>query len=224
MKLEDLIANKAFDALTQEEQTWVLNQMTAEAYQLQRTLIVTSQQVWMEEAELLEPLPASAAILTALEQKRTAIAAKTAQEKTKPQGLLATIFNHRIATWQAVAASLLLFLLVQVGRSSSSLGGNELLDQQPVDTVYQYITQVKEVLQPADTILKIVYKEVFTPVQAVEESPVLLADASDSLDLEAVTVVKNSQFDDILQYCSRPNGQPASQDTFFQLLGRELQL
>lgn len=218
------MANKAFDALTQEEQAWVLNQMTVETYQQQRTLIVTSQKLWMEEAETLAPAPASAAIFTALEQKRTAIAVEAIQGKTAKKGLVATVFNHRIATWQAVAASLLLFLLAQVGQSSSSLEGKEGLVQQPVDTVYRYITQVKEVLQPADTIFKIVYKEVLAPAPEIKESPTLLADASDSLDLEATTVVKASQFDDILQYCSMSNGQPASQDTFFQLLGRELQL
>ncbi len=213
LEIEDLIASKAFDELTPTEQAWVLTQMTAEAYQLQHHIVVQSQALWAEEEIGLVPPSPSAALHTALQQ----------QAQPPQKGLLAMLLSHRIKTWQAVAASLLLCLLWQVGSMASASEKRTLQAQVPrVDTVYQYITQVKEVFQPIDTVIKIVYKEVVAPASTVAANPALLADASDSLDLEAVATA--SPFEDVLQYRSLPAGQPASQDTFFQLLGRELQL
>lgn len=215
LAIEDLIANKALDELTEAERAWVLTQMTAEEYQLQHSIIAQSQALWAEEEQALTPVPASAAIHTALQQK----------QKTRPQGLLVAVFSHRVRTWQAVAASLLFFLLWQIGGGASASEESGIVAQeQAVDTVYRYLTQVKEVLQPADTIIKIVYKEVVRPATEAAPKPALMADASDSLDLEAVAAAQASPYDDILRYRSVPSGQPASRDTFFQLLGGDLQL
>lgn len=221
-ELEELIANKAFEALTEAERAWVLTQMTAEEYQFQHHLAASSQALWLEEEQALDPQPPSAAIMAALQQKSPTKAPPT---PTASKSVLVAIMSHRIKTWQAVAASLLLFLLWQIGGATSASEESTLLVQQPtVDTVYQYITQVKEVLQPVDTVIKIVYKEIVAPTPTVSPSPALLADASDSLDLEAVAATNRASFDAILQYRTVSAGQPASQDTFFQLLGRELQL
>lgn len=223
LELEDLIANKAFEDLSAAEQAWVLTQMTAEDYQLQHIMVVQSQALWLEEEQGLEPQPPSTAIFAALQQKSTHAIAPPIPTVSK--SVLVAIFSHRIKTWQAVAASVLLLLLWQIGGGTSASEESTLLAHPPtVDTVYQYITQVKEVLQPVDTVIKIVYKEIVVPAPQVEQGGALLADASDSLDLEAVVATNPSSFDDILQYRSVSAGQPASQDTFFQLLGRELQL
>ena len=70
LQIEELIASKAFEELTNEERAWVLSQMTELDYESQRAIIVGSQDLWMEEEQELEPLPPSPAIFAALQQKQ----------------------------------------------------------------------------------------------------------------------------------------------------------
>lgn len=224
LEIEDLIASKAFDELTNDERAWVLSQMTELDYESQRAIIVDSQNLWMEEEQELDPLPPSPAIFAALQQKQAAIPVEQ-QVEPKKKGFLAAVLGHRIATWQAVAASLIFMLMWQFGTSTATTTteGDAYAHNEPVDTVYKYITQIKEVLQPADTVIEVIYKNCPTandePIDAV-----LFADAADSLDMEGAVARQQASFDDILQYCTTSSGQPASQDTFFQLLGSKLQL
>lgn len=158
MDILHLLENKDFEALTPQETSFVLEQMSAEEYKEQRMVIVITQETFAEDDNnntLVVPVPSKA--LKALQEKK--------------KGGILVLFQSKVTLWKAAAVFLAL------------LGGYHFLMknsvQQP-ETVYLTEYVEKEVLVPANP--DTVFKEVVVEVQpeklaTIEKSP-RLSDAT----------------------------------------------
>lgn len=214
MEIHDLLEKKAFEELNAEEEAFVLEQMSLEEYANARNAIVASQSFFALESTQIQPKPnASNKALLALRAKSEAV---KPQEKTTWVGAL---FAYKIPAWQAVAALLLVFFFV---RGLGTVQQNQTIlvaDESLRDTVFikEYITQIEAL--PADTIVKVVYrnsnkkeKTAKTVFASNSKTPQL----KENVNVNPKVVVQ--EFDDVLQYCNNSASSPASKDTFLQLM------
>lgn len=216
MDIHDLLEQKSFEDLDKQERAFVLEQMSQERYENERMAILASQAFFALEEETLPikaPVPTKA--LEALQQKQT------------PKVPVWSLWMHyKIPLWQAVAALCLVFFLSQqVDINAPEIKeGETIVAENRVDTVYikKYITQIKEVLQPADTIVQVVYKLLekdqqkpekhFLGEEEREAQPVLIAE-QESLP---------HNFEDVLEFCSEQNSIPIDKDSFLHLLSSQV--
>jgi hypothetical protein len=117
--LNELLENKTFAQLTAVERTYVLTQISAQEYDWQREILLSSK-IAFEEAPVLTPLPPTAALMALRENK-----------KSSPPFL----FVHKIPTWMAIAACLLVFLLAK-GSGFMETEKQPALCAEIIDTVY----------------------------------------------------------------------------------------
>lgn len=219
MELYDLLAEKDFEELTPQEQAYVLEECSEEDYALQRQAIVASQALWATEtAALTPPVPTQA--LQALQVKRQALAAATVV--ALPWWKRAT--TYAVPIWKVAAAAVLFFLLQQaLWTPSSKEHTPNILVQH--DTVYleRYHTTIQEVLQPADTIIKIVYKTIDTV--ATLTAPILAtvttSKKEESKEALVETAAQEEAVDAWAQYTTASR-RPLRQDTFLQELTRQV--
>ncbi len=134
-QLYDLIANKAFDELNEDEQTFVLSQITEETYSTQRKLHLLFLDVGNEEEELIP----NDTILP------TALAALKPTAPVKKTNRFTPLFLAKVPAWSAIAACFLLYFFVKNslvfdGQKSTFVAGSE-----KIDTVYiEYIPTEKK--------------------------------------------------------------------------------
>jgi hypothetical protein len=143
--LSDLLANKDFDQLTLAEQELVLSEISRAEYDAQREMIISAQILMANEAELLQPNPAIAtAAIAALGKKK--------------KGKVFALFTHKVPTWVAVAACVLVFFLFNYSHVFDQTIQNENTALVPtVDTVYvdKVVTEfrdIKAISQPSETL------------------------------------------------------------------------
>lgn len=140
MDILHLIENKAFEALTPQEMSFVLKQMSVEEYKEQRMVITMTQETFAENdnnSTLVAPLPYKA--LKALQKKN--------------KGGILVLFQRKITLWKAAAVFL------------AMLGSYHFLTQgyaPETETIYLTEYVDREVLVPADpdTVIKEVVVEV----------------------------------------------------------------
>lgn len=213
MDLHDLLEQKSFEELEEREQAFVLDQMTQEDYEIERGTILASQAFFMSEELQITPNPMAAnSALLALEKRR----------EKKTLGLL--FLAYKIPAWQAVAAAMVIFLLTNhFGGGTTAAETNLLAQKNTRDTVFvdKYITKI----QPADTVVKVIYKVLTGQSTPKRKEPEVLASNGLSKNKESQVVETEAvsrEFNDVLQYCSRSSSRPASKDTFLQLLSNEV--
>jgi hypothetical protein len=215
MELQDLLAEKSFEDLSIKEKNFVLSEMTEAEYEMQRMILGKSSEIMAKEAAVLTPLPPATSVLLALKEKQVAKAAPASSK-------ISAFFNYKVSAWQAVAASLFLFFMVQTimkGYTGNEKSETALLAVNDTVFVEKYITQIREVEKRADTIVKVVYNTIYkekevsdTDKNAIENKP------------ESTTpALASSPYPDVLQYSNKAYSQPASKDTFLQLLSSNIQ-
>ncbi|CAA6826462.1 MAG: Unknown protein [uncultured Aureispira sp.] len=214
MEIHDLLEAKAFEELNAVEQAFVLEQMSLEAYENARKAIVLSQSLFeLESAQIQPKANASNKALLALRAKNKAAAPR---QKT---AWVAALFAYKIPAWQAVAALLLVFFFVRglgvVQQDQTIIIANESLR----DTVFmkEYITQIKEL--PADTVVKVVYRDSNKKEKAAQRvfaSNHTGQPSKGNVNVKPKAVVQ--EFEDVLQYYNNAASAPASKDTFLQLM------
>ena len=215
MELQDLLTEKSFEELSTEEREFVLSEMTEQEYEMQRMILGKSSELMNKEAAMLTPLPPSTSLLKALKEKQVVHA-------TPPSSKISAFFNYKVSAWQAVAASLLLFFMVQTILKGYT--GNE-HSERPLlavnDTVYvdKYITEIREVEKPADTIVKVVYNTIYKEKEVSDTE----IDATENKAESSTPALASSPYPDVLQYSNKAYSQPASKDTFMQLLSSNIQ-
>ncbi len=106
MELQYLLTEKSFEELSTEEREFILSEMTGQEYEMQRMIIGKSSELMNKEATMLTPLPPSTSLLKALKDKQVVHAAPASSK-------IFAFLNYKVSAWQAVAASLLLFFMVQ---------------------------------------------------------------------------------------------------------------
>ena len=150
-RLTELLEQKSFEELTQEEKSFVLTHLSEAEYRRQHQLLTEVKTDLKEEAQSLK----------ANDQIRiNAIEALRVKNQVKKSGGLVLWFNYKIPLWSAVAALLLVFIL-----TTPLLINTEIKDGKPneqlamQDTVYieKIIKDTVEIKKPADTITKTVY-------------------------------------------------------------------
>lgn len=214
MEIHDLLAEKAFEELNAEEQAFVLKQMSSEEYATARNAIVVSQSFFEFESTQIQPKPnASNKALLALRAKN-----KGTEVQNKRSWMVA-LFAYKIPAWQAAAALLFAFFFVRglgtVPQSQTILIADESLK----DTVFvkEYITQVREL--PADTIVKVIYRNSDKKEKAAKRvfaSEDKATAPKRNVNINPKVVVQ--EFEDVLQYCNNSSSASASKDTFLQLM------
>jgi hypothetical protein len=214
MEIHDLLEEKGFEELNAEEQAFVLEQMSLEEYGNARHAIVASQSFFELEASQIQPKPnASNKALLALKAKNKAA------EPQKKTAWVAALFAYKIPAWQAVAAVLLVFFFV---RGLGVVQQNQTIivaDESLRDTVFvkEYITQIKEL--PADTIIKVIYRNSDKKEKVTKTAFALNNSTQQSkgnMNVNPKAVVQ--EFEDVLQYCNNSSSAPVSKDTFLQLM------
>jgi hypothetical protein len=205
--LQDLLAKKSFEALDIKEQEFVLDQMTQDAYEIEQYIVLSSQTLFEEEQKKLVVPRVNPQTLAAL-------------KKNKKPSIFIQFIRYQIPAWQAIAASLLLlFGAYQFNTNQTTIPNTIIANETTItDTVFvnKYITQIKEVLLPADTIIKVVYKVLDKTVPKQKDiapkekkpTPLLLA-KNDS---------QSREFENVLQYYSTAIDKPISEDTILQMV------
>lgn len=218
MEIQDLLGEKAFEELNATEQAFVLEQMTLEAYENERSIILASQNFFELEARSIQPKPNTAnKALLALRGKNEA------KDSQKKSSRIAALLAYKIPAWQAVAALLLVFFFV---RGLGVVPQNQTIivaDESLKDTVFvkEYITKVEAL--PADTVVKVIYRDSNKKEKA---APTVFASnkttepSNGNVNVNPKAVVQ--EFDDVLQYCNSSSSTPVSKDTFLQLMSNEV--
>ena len=134
-QLYDLIANKAFNELNENEQSFVLSQISEEAYLTQRKLHLLFLEVELEEEELIP----KDAILT------TALAALKPSTPIKKTSRFTPLFLAKVPAWSAIAACFLLYLFVKNSQVFDGQKSTFVASAEKIDTVYiQYVPTEKK--------------------------------------------------------------------------------
>lgn len=132
-QLYDLIANKAFNELNEEEQSFVLSQISEEAYLTQRKLHLLLD-AELEEEELI---PKDTTFTTALAALKPATPVKKANRFTP-------LFLAKVPAWSAIAACFLLYFFVKNSQVFDGQKSTFVASTEKIDTVYvQYIPTEK---------------------------------------------------------------------------------
>jgi hypothetical protein len=218
MEIHDLLEQKAFEELNAVEQAFVLEQMTSEEYDNERSIILASQYFFEFEATQIQPKSnAGNKALLALQANKLSV------EPKKKSTWVAALFAYKIPAWQAVAAILLVFFFV---RGLGVVSQNQTIivaDKSLRDTVFikEYITKMETL--PADTVVKVIYRNLNKT--AKKPNKVLAANKKKpnvkvNVNLNPKAVVQ--EFEDVLQYCNNSSSAPASKDTFLQLMSKEV--
>ncbi|BDS12003.1 hypothetical protein [Aureispira anguillae] len=215
MDLHDLLEQKAFQDLDQEERAFVLEQMTKEDYDTERMAILESQAFFVIDEQKIQANAAPNKALLALRNK----------QQKKPM-IWTVLLAYKIPAWQAVAATLLVFFLAQHLGTNRSKDAAILAHQNLIDTVFvdKYITQIKEVVQPSDTIIKVVYKVLDREPDTLDAK--VLANTSIERTGPIARLERGgmdaNEMDQVLQYCSNASSEPISKDTFLQGLSNNI--
>ncbi|UKN03731.1 hypothetical protein K6119_09530 [Paracrocinitomix mangrovi] len=182
-----LLETKNFEQLTNDERLLVLSEMTAEEYLEQRKIILATKSLAAQERKTLQANPS---ILLAAQNKFN-----TNQKAVKKGGLL-LLWQHKIPSWAAVAACILLMFSVWgFNEYNQDTTERTVITEIVRDTVYQDKIVEVTVPQKADTIVKIVYKNV--PSEDKEEPIQIASNYNVSEDL----INPNFEYTDH-QYCS----------------------
>jgi hypothetical protein len=134
-QLYDLIANKAFNELNEDEQSFVLSQISEEAYLTQRKLHLLFLDMDIEEEELI---PKDATLTTALAALKPAAPVKKSNRITP-------LFLAKVPAWSAIAACFLLYFFVKNSQVFDGQKSTFVASTEKIDTVYvQYVPTEKE--------------------------------------------------------------------------------
>lgn len=211
MEWHDLLAHKDFEELTPTEKEQVLQWGSQEEYQAQRQAIVASQHLWDKEMAGLTPAPPSKA-LAALQKKQT-----TAQQEP----VVVPWWQYSIPVWKVAAAALLLLSISLVWPKGTVSSSPTVLVQR--DTVYidQYITKIEKVVQPADTIIQVIYKTIQDTATTLVE-PVLARASSWYEPKNEEAILAQEEQLNLWDAVSQSSGQSLHQDTFLQELTQEI--
>ena len=138
----ELMETKDFGELTAEEQAAVLNQMTEAEYSSERKLILSALALVKDEKPLLVPSPQ---ILSMAREKLS---------QQKGGGFF--LLQHKIPTWAAVAACLLLYFGI---RASGLLNETKPTETVVTETIHDTVFTEKIIVEhsPADTVIEYVY-------------------------------------------------------------------
>lgn len=215
MELQDLLAEKDFEELTTAEQQQVLLICTEEEYQAQRQAIVASQALWAAELPTLQPAAPHKA-LQALQAKRLLL------EKNKvvvvPWWL--QVARYSLPVWKVAVAALLLLFLTQALPKKVGLANPMIVS---TDTVYveRYHTKIEPILQPADTIIKIVYKTIDTVATVVEPTLARVSNSYGGMYTEEILIARE-EVNDLWERMANNRGGSLNQDTFLQEMTRQV--
>jgi hypothetical protein len=130
--LSELLAQKTFEELTATEREMVLSEMSEQDYSDQHEMIIAAKLMMAKEAATLQAPVVPIAAGKLMPQKKGGVFA---------------LFSHKIPTWAAVAAGILLFLLFNYSSIlNPSAENNTLVVAPQVDTVYveKLITEFRD--------------------------------------------------------------------------------
>ena len=138
----ELMETKDFGVLTAAEQSAVLNEMTEAEYLAERKLMISAMALAKDEKPKLIPNP------------QILMMAKEKLPKKKAGALL--FFQHKVPTWAAVAACLLLFFGIhKSGILNESNPETSVITETIHDTVFTEKIIVEQ--PPSDTVIEYVY-------------------------------------------------------------------
>lgn len=149
-KLTKLIEQKAFEALSESEKSFVLKHLSEEEYRERYQLI----------SEVKRELETEAKELKANETIRSnALAALRSKQQKKESRIIPMLFYYKIPLWVSVAAIFLVFILTTPFILNTEIKATSKEQLTMRDTVYveKIVRDTVEVIQPADTIVKTIY-------------------------------------------------------------------
>jgi hypothetical protein len=156
--LSDLLAQKNFEELTPAQQEMVLAEMSEQDYSNQREMVIAATLMMANEAAALQAPVIPIAAGAAMRQKKGGVFA---------------IFTHKIPTWAAVAAGIILFTLFNYsGIIGSSTENNTRAVSPQVDTVFveKLITEFRD-LKPLQKEKQPVRVQVLTTENVISANP-----------------------------------------------------
>lgn len=166
-RITELLEQKAFEELSEDEKSFVLDHLTEAEYREQHHLL------WVVKKELTE----EAKTLHAKNQIRlNALEALRMKQKKKKSKVIPLWLNYKIPLWSAVAAILLVFILTTPLIINTEINENRTKDRLAMrDTIYieKLVNDTIEIAKPADTIIKIVYapRKASSPFKEVTKTP-----------------------------------------------------
>lgn len=201
----ELLETKNFDELTAEERAAVFNEMNKADYKEQRMMILAS--LILAKKEKAEMVPNPKILIDA--QKRLS--------KKKNGGLGLVIFTHKLPTWLAVAACLLLFFGIRHLTDSENSGLESTVVTEIIhDTIYSEKIVTEQL--PGDTVIEYVY--VYQPEVIYE-----MVDNSINYDQKESSFenlyFKEDQYCNIMSCFEPKKGKSVAKDTLLGLIQGE---
>ena len=160
-RITELLEKKAFEELSRNEKSYVLEHLTEAEYREQHHLLRDIKKELTEEAKTLH----------AKDQIRlNALDALRMKQKKKKSKVMPLWLNYKIPLWSAVAAILLVFILTTPLIINTEINEIKNKDQLVMrDTVYieKLVNDTIEIAKPADTVTKYIYvaKKLSSPLK-----------------------------------------------------------
>ncbi len=153
-KLTELIEQKTFKELSEMEKRFVLEHISEEEYREKSELI----------SKVKKELTSEGQKLKAPEHIRTsALEALRSKHEEKSARSIPLFFQYEVPLWTSIAAILLVFILTTPFIFNNGITEVKTTEQLTMtDTIYveKIVNDTIEVIQPADTIVKTVYRSV----------------------------------------------------------------
>lgn len=199
----ELLETKNFEELTSEERVTVFNEMSETDYKEQRMMILASRILAKKEKAEIVPNP------------KILINARERLSKKKSGGLV--IFTHKLPTWVAVAACLLIFFGIRsLTDSENSDVESTVVTEIIHDTIYT--EKIVTAQLPADTVIEYVY--VYQPEVIYE-----MVDNSVNYDQKESSFenlhFKEDQYCNIMSCFEPKKGKSVAKDTLLGLIQGE---
>lgn len=209
-KLTELIEQKAFEALSESEKSFVLEHLSEEEYCERYQLI----------SEVKSELKTEAKGLKTNDHIRTTVleALRSKQQKQKTR-IIPMLFNYKIPLWASVAAIFLVFILITPFILNTDIEKATSREQLAMrDTVYveKIVRDTVEVTQPADTVIKTIYasEKSTSTVNVDRETPVFPNEKKAMSQKEMEFVLAYEGYVNPIDLDKRSSGKSLSDDPF----------
>ena len=178
MDLTELIENKSFEALTEAEKAFVLQQMSKTEYENQYELLQQYKIFSAEEYERLEVKD---------EVRKNALQKLRKRKAEKKRGILPMIINYKVPAWAAAAVFLITFSLLSYPFMSSEYEDKGEMLAASKDTVFleKLIVDTVKIFSNPDTVFRTRYiSSTAEEVQASGSAIAATKDEEDKIDAD----------------------------------------
>tara|TARA_B100000508_G_scaffold141096_1_gene146880 strand:- start:115841 stop:116509 length:669 start_codon:yes stop_codon:yes gene_type:complete len=213
-KLTELIELKAFEELSETEKRFVLEYLSEAEFRERSEMI----------SKVKNELKSEGYELKASEHSRvTALAALRSKHAKKKSGFIPVMLTYKIPVWTSIAAIFLVFILTTPFIFNEGIGEVNTSERLTLtDTVYveKIVKDTIEIVQPADTVVKTVYRPIQNTSTTSSEiiAPIYSNDLMTIDEREFELTLANEEYSNPVDLKKPSSGKSLSDDPFAKIL------